>query len=85
MSGITFVLMPPCTTLGEIVVWVQAWSSLAVRRRQLGQRVEQPVGVEQALAHRLGQAGDLEPGRPQLVEAGLRPVGGEAASRPRPP
>ncbi len=24
MSGITFVFTPPCTTLGEKVVWVQA-------------------------------------------------------------
>ena len=30
-SGITLVFMPPWTTLGENVVWVQAWANLAVR------------------------------------------------------
>jgi hypothetical protein len=28
-SGITFTLLPPCATLGENVVWVQAWASRA--------------------------------------------------------
>ena len=30
-SGMTLVLVPPWTTSGENVVWVQAWANLAVR------------------------------------------------------
>ena len=79
-SGITLVFItPPSIRFGENVVWVQAWRWAAAaafgQRRRARRRCA--AGSSSAALSSSGTLQRLDPGRPQLVEPGRRPVLGE--------
>ena len=77
-SGITLSLVPPWTTVGAMVSWVQAWNIRPMPSGSPSTASSNRAGSSSGRGHLLRQRHPVEEATPHVVDPGLGPVLGQA-------